>query len=71
MSNFGSGCSFLSHPAQFVLSNGAGIHEGLGDDRQDSVHVVGCLHIKDELRVLHNVDPEAQRQTGHAEDTTW
>lgn len=55
---------FLSHPAQFVLSDGAGIHEGLSDDGQDSVHVVGCLDIKDELRVLHNVDPEAQRQTG-------
>lgn len=54
----------MSHPAQFVLSNGAGIHKGLRDDRQDSVHVVGCLHVKDELRILHNIDPEAQRQTG-------
>lgn len=55
---------FLSYPAQFVLSNGAGIHEGLGDDGQDSIHVVRRLHVKDELRVLHDVDPEAQRQTG-------
>src|SRR4029434_8631558 len=55
--------SILAHPAQFVLGNGAGVHEGLGDDGQHGVHVVGRLNVKDELRVLHDVDPEPQWQT--------
>lgn len=50
-----------THPSQFVVSDGAGVHEGLGDDRQHSVHVVRVLHIEDKLRVLEDVDPEAQR----------
>lgn len=46
------------HPSQFVLSNGAGVHESLGNDGQHCVHVVRGLNIKDKLRILHNVDPE-------------
>lgn len=57
------------HPAQLVLSDGAGVHEGLSDDREHGVHVVRCLDVKDKLRVLHNVDPETQRQTGETEET--
>jgi len=44
-----------------VLGHGAGVHEGLGDDGQHGVHVVRRLHVEDELGVLHDVDPEAQR----------
>lgn len=43
-----------------MVSDGAGIHEGLGDDGQHSVHVVRGLHVKDELWVLQDIDPEAQ-----------
>lgn len=58
-----------SHPAQLVLSNGTGVHEGLCDDREHCINVVRRLHVKNKLRVLHNVDPEAQRQTGDTEET--
>lgn len=54
-----------THPSQLVLSDGAGIHEGLGDDGEHSIHMVRRLDIKDKLRVLHNVDPETQRQAAH------
>ena len=56
-----------------MLGDGAGVHEGLRDDGQHGVHVVRGLHVKDELRVLHNVDPETQRQTGEEGETsdTW
>lgn len=58
----------LSHPAQLVLSDGAGVHEGLGDDGEHCVHVVRRLHVENKLRVLHNVDPETQRQAGDTEE---
>lgn len=51
-----------AHPSQLVVGDGAGVHEGLGDDGQHGVHVVRGLHVEDELRVLQDVDPEAQRQ---------
>lgn len=46
-----------------MLSNGAGVHESLGNDREHSVHVVGGLDVKNKLRILDDVNPEAQRQT--------
>ncbi len=60
--------SLLPHPSQLVLSDGAGVHEGLSDDRQHGVHVVRRLDVKDKLRVLHNVDPETKRQTAEPEE---
>lgn len=57
-----------AHPSQLVVCDGARIHEGLGDDGQHGVHVVGGLHVEDELGVLEDIDPEPQRQT-EAEDT--
>lgn len=45
-----------------MLSDGTGVHECLRDDREHGVHVVRCLHVEDELRVLHDVDPETQRE---------
>ena len=53
----------LPHPSQLVLSDGAGVHEGLGNDREHRVHMVRCLDVKDKLRILDDVDPETQRQT--------
>lgn len=46
-----------------MLSNGAGVHESLGDDGEHGVHVVGSLDVKNKLRILDDVDPEAQGQT--------
>lgn len=46
-----------------MLGDGAGVHESLGDDGEHGVHVLGRLDVKDELWVLDDVDPEAQRQT--------
>lgn len=51
-----------------MLSNGAGVHESLGDDGQNCVHVVRGLDIKNELRVLHDVDPKTQRKTEETGD---
>lgn len=45
-----------------MVSYGARIHKGLSYDRQHSIHVVWRLHIKDELRVLQDIDPEPQWQ---------
>ena len=50
-----------AHPSQLVVSDGAGIHKSLGDDGQHGIHVVRGLHVKDELRVLQDIDPEPQR----------
>lgn len=47
-----------------MVGDGARVHEGLRDDGQHGVDVVRVLHVEDELRVLEDVDPEAQRQTG-------
>ena len=51
-----------AYPAQFVVGQGAGIHEGLCNEEQHGVHVIGRLHIKNELWVFDDVDPEPQRQ---------
>lgn len=48
-------------PSKLVVGYGARVHEGLCDDGQNGVHVVRVLHVEDELRVLEDVDPEAQR----------
>lgn len=50
-----------THSSQFVVSDGTGVHKGLGDDGQDGVHMVWVLHVKDELWVLEDIDPEPQR----------
>lgn len=52
-----------THPPQLVVSEGAGIHECLSDDGQNSIHMIGGLHIKDELWILQDVDPESKWQT--------
>lgn len=51
-----------AHPAQLVVGQGAGIHEGLRDDQEHRVHVIGRLHVEHELRVFDDVDPEPQGQ---------
>lgn len=53
-----------------MVSDGAGVHEGLSDDREDGVHVVRHLDVKDELRVLNDVDPETQREAGDKQNGT-
>lgn len=55
---------FSTDPSQLVVGDGARVHEGLRDDGQNGVHVIRVLHVENELRVLEDVDPEAQRQTG-------
>lgn len=57
-----------THPAQLVLSDGAGVHESLGDDGKHGVHVVGSLDVKNKLRILDDVDPKAQWQTEDTEE---
>lgn len=46
-----------------MLSDGAGVHESLGNDGENGVHMVGSLDVKNKLRIFDDVDPEAQRQT--------
>lgn len=54
--------AFQTHPTQLVVSNGAGVHESLSNDQENSIHIIRCLHVKYELRVFDDVDPESQRQ---------
>lgn len=51
-----------------MLSYGAGVHESLGNDGENGVHMVGSLDVKNKLRIFDDVDPEAQRQTEDRED---
>lgn len=55
---------------EFVLGNGTGVHKGLGNNREHGVHVVRRLDIKDKLGILHNVDPETERQAVDTGDNT-
>lgn len=55
--------TLAAHPGEFVLSLGAGVHEGLGDDGQRGVHYFSHMNVKDEMRVFQNVYPEPERQT--------
>lgn len=57
-----------AHPPKFVVSNSAGVHEGLSYHRENGVHVVRYLNVKDELRVLNDVDPETQREAGDKQE---
>lgn len=58
-----------TNPAQLVLCNRARVHEGLGDHREHGIHVVRCLDVEDKLGILHNIDPETQRETGETVPT--
>lgn len=51
-----------SHPAEFVLALGAGIHESLSDDGQRGVHDFRHMDVKDEVGILQNVHPKTQRK---------
>lgn len=51
-----------AHPAQLVVSQSAGIHEGLCNDKEHCIHVIRCLHIKHKLWVFDYIDPESQWQ---------
>lgn len=52
------------YPSHFVFGGGAGVDEGLSDNRQDGVDAVRDLNIQHELRVLQDVHPEPERETG-------
>ena len=56
-----------SYPSHFVLGGGAGVDEGLSDDRQNGVDAVAHLNIQNKLRVLQDVHPEPERETGDRE----
>lgn len=43
-----------------MVSYGTGVHEGLCNDQQHSIHIIRRLHIKNKLGVLDDVDPEPQ-----------
>ena len=49
--------------AEAVLGHGARVHEGLRCHGQTRVYDVRLVHVKHEVRILHHVDPEPQRQT--------
>lgn len=66
--NYSNMSDASSHPPQLVLGDGAGVHECLRDDREHGVHVVRRLHVEYELGVLHDVDPETQREAAEVEE---
>lgn len=45
-----------------MLALGAGVHEGLSDDGQRGVHDFRHVDVKDEVGILQNVHPKAQRK---------
>lgn len=47
-----------------MLRGGARVYEGLSDDRQNGVDAVGHLNVQNKLRILQDVDPEPERETG-------
>lgn len=57
----------MTYPSHFVFGGGAGVDEGLSDDGEHGVDAVGHLNVQNELRVLQDVDPEPQRETGDIE----
>lgn len=54
----------MPYPSHFVLRRGAGVDEGLSNDRQDGVNAVRHLNIQNELRIFQDVHPEPERETG-------
>lgn len=54
-------------PAEFVLRLGAGVHEGLRDDVQRSVHHLRHVDVEHEVGVPQDVHPKAQRQAEETE----
>jgi len=50
--------------AQLQVRDGAGVNEGLSDDREAGIDVVRLLDVKDKLWVFQDVHPEAQRKAG-------
>lgn len=56
-----------THPAEFVLTLGAGVHEGLGDDREWGVHHFRHMDIEDEVGIFQDVHPEAQWKAAQGE----
>lgn len=59
-----------THRGQLVLGLSAGIHEGLGDDGQRGIHYLSYVHVKDEVGVFQDVNPESQGQTTHKQTHT-
>jgi len=51
--------------AEFLLADGAAVHEGLRDYGQARVDGTRLVDVEDELRVLDHIHPEPQRQTTH------
>lgn len=45
--------------AKLQVRDGAGVYEGLGDDRKAGVHVIRLVYVKHKLRILQDVHPES------------
>lgn len=41
-----------------MLALGAGVHKGLGNNRQRGIHHLRHVHVKGEVRVLQDVHPK-------------
>ena len=52
-----------------MLALGAGIHEGLGYDRERGVHHFGHVDVEDEVGILEDVHPEPQRKAAWQKTT--
>lgn len=58
---------FSTHPTEFVLALGAGVHESLGNDGERGVHYLRHVDVKGEVGILEDVHPEAQRKAARGE----
>lgn len=45
-----------------MLRSGAGVHEGLGDNRQARVHYVRLVDVENKIWILNQIDPKSERQ---------
>ncbi len=55
--------------AEFVLRLGAGVHEGLRDDVQRSLHHLCHVDVEDEVGFPQDVHPKPQREAEDEEDS--
>lgn len=59
---------------QPVFGGGARVHEGLSHHRQAGIRDAALMNVKDKLRVLDHVHPEAQGKAGNCtgkKDVVW
>lgn len=61
-------CSF-AHFAKLLFVSWTTVHERLSDDRKTTVNDVRLVNVEHEFRILDDVDPKPQQETGQQNET--